>query len=75
MSERVTVTLKRTFLQEIDRLIDRIKVRSRSHLIELAVREYLDKRISTEPDPLDGWLMRIVDGLPSDAVREHDLVA
>ncbi len=75
MSERVTVTLKRTFLQDIDRLVDSVKFRSRSHLIELAVREYLERRTPVEPDPLDAWLTRIVDGQASDAVKEHDLVA
>ncbi len=73
MSERVTITLKRAFLQKIDRLVDRVKVRSRSHLIELAVRGYLERRTSAEPDPLDPWLTRIVEGKPSDAVGEHDL--
>jgi len=71
----VTITLKRTFLHEMSRLIDGVKVRSRSHLIELALREYLDRRAAAQPDPLDSWLKTTVDGEPSDAVREHDLVA
>ena len=75
MSERVTITLKKGFLREIDRAVDRVKVRSRSHLIEVAMREYLDKRTSVQPDPLEKWLDTIVDGRRSDALKEHDLVA
>lgn len=74
MSERVTITLKKGFLHEIDRLVDRVKVRSRSHLIEVAMREYLDKRTIIQPDPLKKWLDKIVDGRRSDALKEHDLV-
>ena len=75
MSERVTITLKKGFLREIDRLVDRVKVRSRSHLIELAMREYLDGKTAVHPDPLERWLGTVVDGRASDAVKEHDLVA
>jgi metal-responsive CopG/Arc/MetJ family transcriptional regulator len=75
MSERVTITLKKGFLREIDRLVDRVKIRSRSHLIELAMREYLDRKTAVQPDPLERWLGTIVDGRPSDALKEHDLVA
>jgi metal-responsive CopG/Arc/MetJ family transcriptional regulator len=75
MSERVTITLKKGFLREIDRVVDRVSVRSRSHLIELAMREYLDKRTSVQPDPLEKWLDMIVDGRRSDALKEHDPVA
>jgi metal-responsive CopG/Arc/MetJ family transcriptional regulator len=75
MSERVTITLKKGFLHEIDRAVDRVKIRSRSHLIELAMREYLDKRTPVQPDPVERWLETIVDGRRSDALKEHDLVA
>jgi metal-responsive CopG/Arc/MetJ family transcriptional regulator len=75
MSERVTITLKKGFLREIDQAVDRIKVRSRSHLIEVAMHEYLDKRTSVQPDPLEKWLGTIFDGRRSDALKEHDLVA
>ena len=75
MSERVTITLKKGFLREIDRVVDRVSVRSRSHPIELAMREYLDKRTSVQPDPVERWLETIVDGRRSDALKEHDPVA
>ena len=75
MSERATITLKREFLREMDRLVDRVRVRSRSHLIELAIQEYLKRHRNAQPDPLEKWLKTIVEGRPSDAVREHDLVA
>lgn len=75
LSERVTVTLPKTFLRRADQLVDKVKIRSRSHLIEVALREYLEKEASQHPDPLERWLRRGVEGRASDAVKEHDLMA
>jgi Arc/MetJ-type ribon-helix-helix transcriptional regulator len=75
LSERVTITLPRTFLRRADQLIDKVKIRSRSHLIEIALREYIEKEASQHPDPLERWLRRRVEGRASDAMKEHDLIA
>ncbi len=74
LSERVTITLPKTFLRQVERLVDKVKIRSRSHLIEVALRDYLEKEASQHPDPLEGWLGTVVEGQASDAVKEHDLI-
>jgi len=75
MSERVTITLPKTFLRRADQLVDKVKIRSRSHLVEIALREYLEKEASQHPEPLERWLKRVVEGQTSDAVKEHDLIS
>ena len=44
---RLTITLPSDLLAEIDRLIDKQKVRNRSHAIELLLRESLKPTVST----------------------------
>ena len=75
LSDRVTITLPKAFLRRADQLVDKLKIRSRSHLIEVALREYLEKESSQHPDPLERWLRGGVEGRASDAVKEHDLMA
>jgi metal-responsive CopG/Arc/MetJ family transcriptional regulator len=75
LSERVTITLPKNFLRRADKLVDKVKIRSRSHLIEVALREYIEREAPKHPDSLEGWLRKGVQGRASDAVKEHDLIA
>jgi NDP-sugar pyrophosphorylase family protein len=44
---RLTITLARDLLTQIDRMIDHRKIRNRSHAIELLLRESLKSRVTT----------------------------
>lgn len=44
--ERLTITLKRSILQTIDKLIDGTKIRNRSHAIEYLIAQSLNPKVS-----------------------------
>lgn len=72
-TERVTVTLRKELLERADELVDRVTLRSRSHLVEVALAKLLDEHHLKGEDPLDRWLKATVPGQASDAVAEHNL--
>ncbi len=43
MDERITITIRRDLLERVDKLVDKKKVRSRSHAFEIIMTEYFDK--------------------------------